>query len=524
MSDRKWWEDEIVDQAGQDKWEENLVRNSTGEESVSIMNDGDYDADFKVAQKRKQEAQEDRDTSVSSDQQQNNRAGDEAEASILKAKSIAELMAHIQSGDYGTIHPALERRVRDFRFAQDKRREKYGNERPWGILGLYDHLASIRTDLEWAEDAAWRRQHDEPYLSWMDYDEARKIGVNRPFFTYAFMVICTVMMFTSIGVNGWKFEALSVNPMIGPSADTLLKMGAKQTSLIVDDGEWFRIFSPVVLHAGLIHYFLNMIALWFIGSAVEMSHGFINCTIIFIIPAVGGNIMSALFLPQYISVGASGGIFGLIGACLADIVINWNLLFLKTSASDESNAKRVWVVLLWLLFDIFINCVIGLTPFVDNFTHLGGMIYGFLCGLSTMEQLSLGFFGLRTGRCAQLKNGLIKFFGLIVSVILIMVTTALLAGRSENKSPCSSCRYVSCVPMPFWSEEKWWYCDDCNFVMADAIREPQDSIYYTSLALTCPDGQVETFNVLEDGVSERDEIRKRLPAYCREHCDSVFAS
>jgi len=418
----------------------------------------------------------------------------------------------------------LERRVRDFRFAQDKRREKYGDERPWGILGLFDHLASIRTDLEWAEDAAWRRQHDEPYLSWQDYDQARKIGVNRPFFTYGIMAICTIMMFTSIGVNGWKFEALSVNPMIGPSAETLLKMGAKQTSLIVDEGEWFRIFSPIVLHAGLIHYVLNTIALYFIGSAVELSHGFANCAIIFIIPAVGGNIMSALFLPQYISVGASGGIFGLIGACLADIVINWNLLFLKTSNSnDESNAKRVWVVLLWLLFDVCINCIIGLTPFVDNFTHLGGMVYGFLCGLSTMKQLSLGFFGLRAGQCAKLKNGMIKFFGLIISVILIMVTTALLAGRSGNQSPCSGCRYFSCVPMPFWSEEKWWYCDDCDFVVADALREPRDSLYYTSLEMTCPDGQVESFSVVDDLISERNDIRKRLPGYCRDQCDSVFS-
>ena len=38
------------------------------------------------------------------------------------------------------ISPALEQRLRDFQFAQRKRRETYGNERPWGILGLYDHL------------------------------------------------------------------------------------------------------------------------------------------------------------------------------------------------------------------------------------------------------------------------------------------------------------------------------------------------------------------------------------------------
>jgi hypothetical protein len=58
--------------------------------------------------------------------------------------------------------PALARRLRDFQFAQEKRRKKFGNERPWGILGLYDHLASVRMDVEWAEDAAWRRANGEP--------------------------------------------------------------------------------------------------------------------------------------------------------------------------------------------------------------------------------------------------------------------------------------------------------------------------------------------------------------------------
>ena len=60
------------------------------------------------------------------------------------------------------IAPALARRLRDFQFAQEKRRKKFGNERPWGILGLYDHLAAVRMDVEWAEDAACRRANCEP--------------------------------------------------------------------------------------------------------------------------------------------------------------------------------------------------------------------------------------------------------------------------------------------------------------------------------------------------------------------------
>lgn len=60
------------------------------------------------------------------------------------------------------IAPTIARRIRDFQFAQEKRRMKFGNERPWGILGLYDHLSAVRTDVEWAEIAACRRSNGEP--------------------------------------------------------------------------------------------------------------------------------------------------------------------------------------------------------------------------------------------------------------------------------------------------------------------------------------------------------------------------
>jgi hypothetical protein len=77
------------------------------------------------------------------------------------------LLAGKLNADWGAqdlMAPALARRIRDFQFAQEKRRKKYGDEQPWGILGLYDHLASIRVDVEWAEDAAWRRANGEPYV------------------------------------------------------------------------------------------------------------------------------------------------------------------------------------------------------------------------------------------------------------------------------------------------------------------------------------------------------------------------
>lgn len=143
------------------------------------------------------------------------------------------------------------------------------------------------------------------YLSWTDFDSSKKQGRNRPFFVYTICTICTLVLIASIAVNEWSFEPLDQNPMIGPSAETLLRMGAKDSYLIVNEDEAWRLLSSTVLHAGLVHYLVNMLALWFVGAAIETSHGFVAATILFVIPAVGGTILSAIFLPEYITVGKS---------------------------------------------------------------------------------------------------------------------------------------------------------------------------------------------------------------------------
>lgn len=212
-----------------------------------------------------------------------------------------------------------------------------------------------------------RNIHYYRYKAWFETVNEKSTGKNRPFFTYIIMIICSGFMLASIAINGWKIEPFSVNPMIGPSADTLTLMGAKDSLLIVQEGEVWRLLSAMVLHAGFIHFVLNMAALYFVGSAIEISHGFICCMIMFVVPAVGGSIFSAIFLPTMISVGASGGIFGLIGACLADIFMNWGLLFNEFVNGKKKHEHRY--VLLVLLLDVILNSIIGLTPFVDNFTR-----------------------------------------------------------------------------------------------------------------------------------------------------------
>jgi hypothetical protein len=269
-----------------------------------------------------------------------------------------------------------------------------------------------------------------------------------------------------------------------------------------------------VLHAGLVHYLINMLALWFVGGAIETSHGWFAAALIFTVSALGGAIMSAIFLPEYITVGASGGIFGFIGACIADILANWKLLFSDHVTEGGKKHRHIFVVIV-LILDIVLNSIIGLTPYVDNFTHLGGMVYGFLCGVSTMERLSSDFFGMEEGWMIRTKRFVIRFFGIILSVVSLIISLLLLLNMDPTSNPCPGCTWLSCVPFPPWEGDatKWWYCDDCATVTAEIVQFP-----FNHLELECPGGYSATVNLTSAELANRKQLQRDLPDFCRSIC------
>jgi len=206
------------------------------------------------------------------------------------------------------------------------------------------------------------------YLMWSQNDAKEDDVWNIPIATYFIVTVCTVLLAASMWMNEWKFEPMSENPTLGPSAQVLIKLGAKDTDLIVNDGEYYRLVTAMFLHAGLVHYALNMFGLLAIGRVIELAHGSFALFFLFVIPAIGGTILSAIFLPKSISVGASGGIFGLMGACLADIIIHWTLIFSET-INGSGKCCRSFAIFITLVIDVLLNSLIGLTPFVDNFTR-----------------------------------------------------------------------------------------------------------------------------------------------------------
>jgi membrane associated rhomboid family serine protease len=418
-----------------------------------------------------------------------------------------------------SLNPRLGRRVKDFEFAQSERSKRY-KVRPFGIYLLFATVSDIRSDLRWAEDVAWRRENGKPYVSWTDFEAKRSKGRQRPYLTYLLILSHIAMMIYSFQINNWKMETMDVNPLAGPSSESLLKLGGLNTREMLETGSWYRLLTATFLHAGIIHLVMNAAVLAVLGRAIELNHGIIATFFLFFVPAVGGNIASALLQPGTTLVGSSGGIFGLIGAFVADSMLNWKLIFLvfKDRPGMSSFGMKIRCIF-FLCLDLIVQSLIGFTPYVDNFAHLGGLLYGFLIGFMIMERLPLSFFGKGKGCCHQFRILSCHFFAAVLATFLLLLSSIWLSQSDGVTSPCPKCRYISCAPFPFWTEDKWWYCDSCESVTAKLYYD-DDGSFYSEVELNCPYGMNAFGDISEYEYSDLvlEDIQKALPGFCRKLC------
>ncbi|MFX1338872.1 MAG: rhomboid family intramembrane serine protease [Promethearchaeota archaeon] len=135
-------------------------------------------------------------------------------------------------------------------------------------------------------------------------------------------------------------------------------------SKIINDLEFYRLITSMFLHADILHIFSNMLALLLFGTAVENNYSKIEYLIIYFISGLIGNLFSLILLPlNVISLGASGAIFGLIGASFVLFMLDGDktLIFLG-------------------IFYLFYFIIASLAPGINLWAHLFGLVGGFLFG------------------------------------------------------------------------------------------------------------------------------------------------
>jgi rhomboid protease GluP len=165
----------------------------------------------------------------------------------------------------------------------------------------------------------------------------------------------------TFGVIGFTILVFVIQVLVG--GDTVLIYGAKNNQLLASGQVW-RLVTPVFLHANLLHIGVNMYSLWAIGPAVERFFGRIRFLTIYLLSGICGVLLSLVMIPN-LSVGASGAIFGLLGALAT-------FLYLHRATFGQLGAMQ----LRQLVFVALINLAMGLTPGIDNWGHVGGLVAG----------------------------------------------------------------------------------------------------------------------------------------------------
>jgi rhomboid protease GluP len=211
-----------------------------------------------------------------------------------------------------------------------------------------------------------------------------------------------VVVFVLIGITVLVYVLQEASRFFFNGMDLPAGYGLKANDAILA-GQLWRLFTPMLLHASLIHIGVNMYSLYALGPALEKYYGHWRFLTLYVLGGFAGNVVSFMFTQGY-SVGASTAIFGLVGA---------NRALLGEAA--QRGLRNVIAV-------AAINLIIGLTGGFDNWGHVGGLVGGtafaWLAGPLMTVQGVYPNFELHDQR----ESGEILRAGLSVGAVFVLLT------------------------------------------------------------------------------------------------------
>ena len=188
--------------------------------------------------------------------------------------------------------------------------------------------------------------------------------------------VTTLLLISFIGL--FVVQVLTGADANNPSTEMLIKWGANALPFTMGDEPW-RLVSSAFLHIGLMHLLFNGFAMYFFGQIAEPMFGSAKFLALFLLAAIGGNLLNSYVIWQGIldgtgqaglSAGASGGIMG-IGAALL------------VAAFFKISVNGLMLNLRSLLIIMGINLVYGFAvPGIDNAGHIGGAVTGLIIALA----------------------------------------------------------------------------------------------------------------------------------------------
>jgi membrane associated rhomboid family serine protease len=195
---------------------------------------------------------------------------------------------------------------------------------------------------------ALQNQTDDGHTEHEEYGPPGGVKFPVPVYTYI-LLACIV--------------AVTAAQFLGGLDESILAAGFVKTAFL-QKHEYWRIVTGAALHGGRLHIFFNGYALYSFGRIFELLSNKAHLATVFLLSAIGGGLLSLYFIPNGISVGASGGIVGMIGYLA--------VYAFKRRQFIAPEFRRS------LLINIGFILVFGLLLWntIDNFGHIGGLITG----------------------------------------------------------------------------------------------------------------------------------------------------
>jgi membrane associated rhomboid family serine protease len=178
----------------------------------------------------------------------------------------------------------------------------------------------------------------------------------------------------ALNVAAFAVELIVAGPnslLAGPSNAQLVRLGASvavfptPSGIVgIATGEYWRLLTSMFLHVGIIHIALNMYGLWLFGRVLEDELGSIKMLAVYVVSGLAGGAFSYAFGSGAVGAGASGAIYGLLGAFVAYNYRRRDMRFYRA---------RLQAVMPWVLLNLFLSFRIS---FIDWRAHVGGLVVG----------------------------------------------------------------------------------------------------------------------------------------------------
>ncbi|KAF7721962.1 hypothetical protein EC973_003900 [Apophysomyces ossiformis] len=288
----------------------------------------------------------------------------------------------------------------------------------------------------------------------------------------AMLVVLVIEFVRNHQMTGNVIQTSPINPMIGPSFTVLINLGARftpcmrplpnvpLTTIYPDcyrsledtctleqlcgfggfgpDGQpnqAFRLVLPIFMHAGIIHYLMNMLTHLRLGVDLERILGLPRYVLLYMASGIWGFVLSSMLSQgKSASMGCSGALFGLIGYMLVDVFINWKII-----PNPGQELARI-------LLSTIISLVLGLLPGLDNFAHVGGLAVGIVMGILIAPMRP------NASRRAQFITWFVRIGALVLLIVMFAAAIKVFYSSPDPRLICPNCKYISCLPVQNWCD------------------------------------------------------------------------